>query len=85
MKIMNRKAFVNISPNNVLICENRLAKYHEEFNVFKIKKKGKNQLLDCYLKIYFEFEKGDIGFLGLEKEDAEKDRYIYNKYIWYIK
>jgi hypothetical protein len=85
MKLIKRKAFINVSPNNVLICENKLVKYYEEFNIHRIKKIGNNQLLDCYLKIYFEFEKGDIGFLSLGKEDAEKDRYIYNKFIWYIK
>ncbi len=33
MKLIKRKAFINVSPNNVLICENKLVKYYEEFNI----------------------------------------------------
>ena len=86
MKIINRKTFVNTSLYDTLVCENKSNKYYEEFNVKHITKRGKNEVSEYHLQLYLEYKSdGKLVRLDLKKEDAEKDRYIYNKYIWYIK
>ena len=86
MKIINRKTFVNTSLYDTLVCENKSNKYYEEFNVKRITKRGKNEVSEYYLRLHIEYKSdGKLVTLDLKKEDSEKDRYIYNKYIWYIK
>ena len=86
MKLIKRKAFVNTSLYDTLVCENKSNKYYEEFNVKHITKRGKNEVAEYYLRLHIEYKSdGKLVTLDLKKEDSEKDRYIYNKYIWYIK
>ena len=86
MKIINKKTFINISLHDILVCENKSNKYYEEFNVKRITKRGKNEVAEYYLRLHIEYKSdGKLVTLDLKKEDSEKDRYIYNKYIWYIK
>ena len=86
MKIINRKTFVYTSLYDTLVCENKSNKYYEEFNVKHITKRGKNEVAEYYLRLHIEYKSdGKLVTLDLKKEDSEKDRYIYNKYIWYIK
>lgn len=86
MKIINKKTFINISLHDILVCENKSNKYYEEFNVKHITKRGKNEVAEYYLRLHIEYKSdGKLVTLDLKKEDSEKDRYIYNKYIWYIK
>ena len=86
MKIINKKTFINMSLHDILVCENKSNKYYEEFNVKQIIKRGKNEVSEYHLQLYIEYKSDrKLVRLDLKKEDAEKDRYIYNKYIWYIK
>ena len=86
MKIIKRKTFVNTSLYDTLVCENKSNKYYEEFNVKHITKRGKNEVAEYSVRLHIEYKcDGKLVTLDLKKEDSEKDRYIYNKYIWYIK